>query len=117
MTRPTLDRLRDIVYSADLAARHAGRLDATALAAAGMERDAVLFRIAVIGEASSHLPAEVQALAPEIPWHRVKDMRNHIVHGYWQIDFEIVAKVIALDIDPLKKAANRLTELMERTDT
>jgi uncharacterized protein with HEPN domain len=41
---------------------------AAVLAQTTLQRDAVLFQIAVIGEAVSHLPADVQALAPEIPW-------------------------------------------------
>ena len=60
---------RSIIHSADLASHHAA-----------------LFRIAVIGEAVSHLPVEVQALAPGIAWNDIKAMRNHIVHGYWPID-------------------------------
>jgi uncharacterized protein with HEPN domain len=54
-------------------------------------------------------------LAPEIPWMDVKNMRNHIIHGYWQIDFQVVADTIATDLEPLKAAAQRLISLVERT--
>jgi uncharacterized protein with HEPN domain len=114
MSRSVIDRLKDIIRSAELAARHAGGLDAASLGLANQPRDAALFRIAVIGEAALRLPAEVRALAPEIPWNQVKDMRNHIIHGYWQIDFEVVAETIVLDLGPLKATANRLIELIER---
>ena len=117
MTRSILDRLKDIVHSAELAARYAGGLSATALAAAESRRDAAVLRIAIIGEAAQHLPAEIQALAPEIPWADVGNMRHHIVHGYWQIDFAIVAQTIAIDLEPLKAAAARLIGLIERTDS
>jgi uncharacterized protein with HEPN domain len=116
MRRSVLDRLKDIVYSAEFAAQHAGGLDGSALAISDQRRDAALFRIAIIGEAASHLPAEIQTLSPEIPWMRVKDMRNHIIHGYWQIDFRIVAETIALDLEPIKATAHRLIELIGRTD-
>ena len=115
MTRSILDRLMDIVHSADLATRYAGGLDPDALAASESGRDAAMFHIAVI-EAAQHLPAEIQTLAPEIPWVRVGDMRNHIIHGYWQIDFAIVAETIELDLEPLVAAANRLIDLIKRTD-
>jgi uncharacterized protein with HEPN domain len=114
MSRPVLDRLKDIVHSAELAASHT---DADGLAREPQRSDAALFRIAVIGEAASQLPAEVQALAPEIPWPKVRGMRNHIIHGYWQIDLEDVAETIALDLEPLKAAANRLIGLIERTES
>jgi uncharacterized protein with HEPN domain len=117
MSRSVLDRLKDIVHSAELAASHAGGLDADGLAREAQRRDAALFRIAIIGEAASQLPAEVQALAPEIPWSKVRGMRNHIIHGYWQVDLERVAETLALDLEPLKAVANRLIGLIERTES
>ena len=116
MSRSVLDRLKDIVDSAQFAAQHGGGLDASALAIAERQRDATLFRIAVIGEAVSHIPVEIQALAPEIPWTPIKDMRNHIIHAYWQIDFRIVAETVALDLEPLATAAKRLIDLIDRAD-
>ena len=116
MRRSVLDRLKDIVQSAESAAHHAGGLDAGTLAISDQRRDAALFRIAIVGEAASHLPAEIQTLSPEIPWMRVKDMRNHIIHGYWQIDFRIVAETIASDLEPIKATAHRLIELIGRTE-
>ena len=115
MSRSTVGRLRDIIQSADLAAQHAGDLDAITLATSAGPRDATLFRIAVVCEAASRLPAELQALAPEIPWVKVKTMRNHIVHGYWQIDFRVIVDTIENDLEPLKITTQRLIELAERT--
>jgi uncharacterized protein with HEPN domain len=116
MTRSVHDRLRDIIISAELAKHHAGDLGADSLAATAGPRDATLYRIAVIGEAVSQLPADVQALAPQIPWSLVRSMRNHIVHGYWQVDFVAVADTVAVDLDPLKAAAEQLIALLERSD-
>jgi uncharacterized protein with HEPN domain len=114
MSRSTVDRLRDMLHAADLATQHAGVLDAEALAAAAGPRDATLFRIAVLCEAASQLPAEIQALAPEIPWQNIRNMRNRIVHSYWQIDFVIVVDTVAKDLEPLKAATLRLIELVNR---
>jgi uncharacterized protein with HEPN domain len=116
MSRSIVDRLQDIIESAELAARHAGHLDAEALTSADQQRDAALYRIAIIGEVASQLPAEIQTLAPEIPWAQVRDMRNHIILGYWQIDFGIVAETIAFDLAPIKETASRLIELVKRSD-
>jgi uncharacterized protein with HEPN domain len=114
MSRSTIDRLRDIIQSAELVEHHVGDLDASALAATAEPRDAALFRIAVVCEAASRLPTELQALAPEIPWNEIKDMRNQIVHGYWQIDFAIIIDTVENDLEPLKTATQRLIELVER---
>src|SRR5262249_43647805 len=96
-------------------AQYAGGLDAGTLAISEQLRDAALFRIPIIGEAASHLPAEVQTLSPEIPWTQVRNMRNHIIHGYWQIDFRVVTETIAPDLEPIKATAHRLIELIGRT--
>ena len=44
-------------------------------------------------------------------------MRNHIIHGYWQIDFKLVVATIAMGLEPLEAAAHRLMPLVERTET
>lgn len=103
--------------ASELAALHAAGPDAAALAVERKSRDAALLRISVIGEAVSHLPTEVQALAPEIPWHRIKGMRDHIIHGCWQIDLIIAAQSIARRLDPLTAAAKRLLEIVEQAET
>jgi uncharacterized protein with HEPN domain len=114
MNRSTAERLQDILHAADLAAQHAGDLDAERLATAPSRRDAALFQIIVLGEAVSQLPAELQALAPEIPWLNIRNMRNLVVHAYWQIDYGTVANTIRNDLEPLKAATRRLIELVTR---
>lgn len=41
---------------------------------------------------------------PEIPWEDVVGIRNHIAHGYFDIDGEVVLMVIQQDLDPLFEA-------------
>lgn len=41
---------------------------------------------------------------PEIPWEDVIGIRNHIAHGYFDIDGEVVYGVIKQDLDPLFEA-------------
>jgi len=114
MSRSTIDRLQDILHAADLAMQHAADLDAEGLAATPGRRDATLFRIIVICEAASQLPAELQTLAPEIPWLDVRNMRNLVVHACWRIDYGIIANTIKNDLEPLKAATRRLIGLVNR---
>ena len=116
MSRSVADRLRDIVQSAELAARHVGDLNATALSAAAVPRDAALFRLAVVCEAASRLPTEIQGLAPDIEWQKIRNMRNLIVHSYWQIDFSIVVDTFIADLPRLNAEALRLLALVEQND-
>lgn len=41
---------------------------------------------------------------PEIPWKDVIGIRNHIAHGYFDIDGEMVLDVVKNDLDFLLEA-------------
>ena len=41
---------------------------------------------------------------PEIPWEDVIGMRNHIAHGYFDIDGDIVFDVVKNNLDDLQDA-------------
>lgn len=43
-------------------------------------------------------------LRPEIPWKDVIGIRNHIAHGYFDIDGDMVFDVIKNDLDTLLEA-------------
>ena len=46
----------------------------------------------------------------EIPWEDVVGIRNHIAHGYFDIDGEVVLMVVQQDLDPLMEAVNHFIE-------
>lgn len=46
----------------------------------------------------------------EIPWEDVIGIRNHIVHGYFDIDAAIVFNTIKNDLPTLKEAVNFLLD-------
>ncbi len=41
---------------------------------------------------------------PEIPWKDVIGIRNHIAHGYFDIDGDIVFDVVKNNLDSLQEA-------------
>lgn len=43
---------------------------------------------------------------PEIPWKDVIGIRNHIAHGYFDIDGDMVLDVVKNDLDSLFEAIN-----------
>ncbi|NJP11247.1 MAG: DUF86 domain-containing protein [Leptolyngbyaceae cyanobacterium RU_5_1] len=46
--------------------------------------------IEIVGEAASRITRERQNQLPQIPWSQIIDMRNRLIHAYFQIDFDIV---------------------------
>ncbi len=49
-------------------------------------------------------------LRSEIPWKAVKGMRDHIAHGYFDINTEFIWDVIKNDLPQLREAINYLTD-------
>lgn len=51
---------------------------------------------------------------PEIPWLDVMGMRNHIAHGYFDIDGDLIFTTIKNDLDALLEAITYLLEYIEK---
>jgi len=114
VTRSDLDRLRDAKAYAQDALHNGGGLEAEILAQAKQPLHAVLFDRVLLGEALGKVPGELRALALDIPWKMATDMRNLIVHAYWQIDLDIVAAVLDRELDPLIQRLDELIRRLER---
>lgn len=54
---------------------------------------AVLQQIIVLGEAAKRLSAEFRARHDQIPWSSIAGLRDRCVHGYDQVDLEIIWQV------------------------
>jgi uncharacterized protein with HEPN domain len=57
--------------------------------------------IEIIGEAATRVTEAKQSALTGIPWPEIIGMRNRIVHGYDQINFDILWAVIQNDLPPL----------------
>jgi len=72
-----------------------------------------LRHLQIIGEAARALPEDVRTLAPEIPWSNIVGMRNILVHGYFDIDTDIVWNAATRDVPAIKPAVERLLKTLE----
>jgi uncharacterized protein with HEPN domain len=115
MNRSDIERLRDARAFAGHAQNNAGGLSAQALAQAVQPQHAALYDLVIIGETLNKVSAEMKSAAPDIEWRLITDLRNIIVHSYWQIDLEIVADVVRNRLDALIAQLNTLIALAERT--
>jgi uncharacterized protein with HEPN domain len=67
-------------------------------------RRAIINAIQEIGEAAAKVSPLGRARIPGIPWNVVVGMRNRLVHGYDEIDFEVVWKVATQELTTLTAA-------------
>jgi uncharacterized protein with HEPN domain len=57
--------------------------------------------IEVVGEAAARVTPEGHEEYPSIPWSQVVSMRNRLIHGYDQVDLNILWDTIEDDLPPL----------------
>ena len=76
--------------------------------ASGLNYDATLRNLELIGEAATQLPEAVRATMPQIQWRQIIATRNRIAHGYLGIDNDTLWSIIREDVPALIKALERL---------
>lgn len=97
------DRLEHILDLIDDVHRYAGaRTGRAPYDQNELVRTWVRHKILLMGEAVDHLSEQVRLRYPEIPFRLMKDMRNRLVHGYDQIDDEIVWHTVAESLPALR---------------
>jgi len=67
--------------------------DKTGFLADRRTQNAVVMSLVIIGEAAAKVMDRYPGFAdlhPNVPWRRMRGMRNRIAHGYFDIDLEIV---------------------------
>ena len=75
-------------------------------------QDMIIRRLEVIGEAVKNLSMEFRRGYADIKWQNPADMRNTLIHGYFQVDLDIVWDTITNDLPSFKK---QIKELLEET--
>ncbi len=67
----------------------------------GLNYDATLRNLELIGEAATHIPTEVREANPSIPWRLVIATRNRLIHAYLGIDNDTLWSIIQDDVSTL----------------
>ncbi|HKM64559.1 MAG TPA: HepT-like ribonuclease domain-containing protein [Acidisphaera sp.] len=60
--------------------------------------------IEIISEASRHLPDDLKARQPHIPWRKVAGIGNILRHGYEDIAAPVLWKLVREDLPQLERA-------------
>ena len=69
---------------------------------------AVLYNLAIIGEAVRSIPPDVETSHPEIPWEDIRGMRNIVIHKYFQVNLSIIWQTIQEDLVSLESSLRQL---------
>ena len=111
------DRLFDIANSARLVGEYAAGLTRETLDTDTKTRDAIIYQLMIIGEATKNLPESWRSQHPSIEWSKIGRMRDRLIHNYHRVSNKIVWEVLTDEIPALRAyVAPFVTALLEETE-
>lgn len=93
--------LDDMIVFAEKVLVYCNGLDQVAFIHSGLNFDATVRNLELIGEAATHIPETVKTSNPQIPWRMIIATRNRLIHGYLGIDNDTLWSIIQSDIPDL----------------
>ena len=55
----------------------------------------------IVGEAASRTSESTRSSHSELPWIQIIGLRNRLIHGYDEVDFDILWTILQEDLPPL----------------
>ncbi len=55
----------------------------------------------IIGEAAAHVSTETRNRMTDVPWLQIVGLRNRLIHGYDEVDFDVLWAVVQGDLPSL----------------
>ncbi|WP_296702331.1 DUF86 domain-containing protein [Thiocapsa sp. UBA6158] len=93
---------------AEKSAAYSRGLDQQAFVDNSLIYDATLRNLELIGEAATHIPDEVRAANPRIPWRLIIATRNRLIHGYLGLDEDTIWSILQENLPELLSALREL---------
>ena len=110
MSRDYLLYLEDMREALDRIARYTHDLTPDEFAADEIRVDAVVRNLELLGEAVKHLPEDLRAQAPQVPWRQIAGLRDVLAHAYFSVNLTIVWDIVTNEIEPLRQVVQNLIQ-------
>lgn len=91
----------DMIAFAEKVITYTESLNQEQFVASGLNYDATLRNLELIGEAATHIPEDIRARHAQIPWRLIIATRNRLIHGYLGIDDDTLWSIITTDVPSL----------------
>ena len=102
--------LDDMIGFAEKVIAYTEGLDQERFVKSGLNYDATVRNLELLGEAATHIPNEIRQQNPQIAWRLVIAARNRLIHGYLGIDNDTLWSIICSDVPALLSQLNALRE-------
>jgi uncharacterized protein with HEPN domain len=108
MPRTFRTYLEDIHEAARAVLDHTAALDFDSFRENELVVKAVLYDLAVIGEAARAVPDTVREAHSEIAWRRIIGLRNIITHEYFGVDLVIIWDIVQNHVPALHEQIGQM---------
>lgn len=108
MPRSVIPRLLDIIEACNGIERALQAVTSDQFKGDWTRSRAVERGIEIIPEASRHIPDQLKALHPDVPWKQIAGIGNILRHDYQSIDGQIIWDTVQRDLTPLRIAVEDL---------
>lgn len=75
-----------------------------------MMMEACVFNLSQIGELANKLENDYVKEHSDIPWYKIKGLRNRIVHDYEGINLKLIWEIIKTDLEKLREQLLELND-------
>ncbi|HRF82213.1 MAG TPA: DUF86 domain-containing protein [Flavobacteriales bacterium] len=103
-------RLIDMLEAAQRVVVSMNGVPLEAFLANAEKRDAIVYRLQVIGEAAYNIGNELKEAHPEVEWFKIQGLRHRIVHDYYQLDDATIHHIGQNYVPPLVEHLTRILE-------
>ena len=93
--------LNDMIGFTEKVLSYSEGFDQQCFTVSGLNYDATVRNLELIGEAATHIPDSIRQNNPQIPWRMIIATRNRLIHGYLGIDNDTLWSIIQTDIPAL----------------
>ena len=101
-------RLRHMLESASKVGEFIAGLSLDAVRSDEMRALAVVRLLEIIGEAANVVSTDFRDANPEIPWPQIVGLRNRLIHGYTDVDWDVLWDIVTNDLPKLIDALQDL---------
>jgi uncharacterized protein with HEPN domain len=100
-------RLKDILEAVRRIESYVAEVTEEEFSQNGEKQDAVIRRIEIIGEATARLSPETRDVLSELPYRKMRGMRNVVAHDYANVDIAIVWEVATVHLKQVRDILER----------
>lgn len=91
----------DMIGFAEKVIAYTQGLDQSSFVESGLNYDATVRNLELIGEAAMHIPDSIRGANPQVPWRLIIATRNRLIHGYLGIDNDTLWSIVGSDVPAL----------------